>query len=467
MTEISLTTKEWQRVGPDECHKLRGLGPDGRGSTEALIRELADQRILEVTSLSSGRSVQTFSYVGTVRVGDLRVTILPKIRGMPLLALLLYAYRLRDLGLRAEVGHGVENAGLVDLLIMQLRRETEELLLRGLHRSYQRREELLASPRGRIDFVRLAARPVVTTAALPCVHHHREEDTLVNRILLAGLDLASRMTEDLELRYGVRRVAAVLRDTVSPVVLCRRTWEELAKNRNRLVRHYEPALSIIELLAKGQGPSLDGRLDVISGHGFLFDMNRFYQRLVGKFLEENLPKCEVLAEHGMRGIVNYLPEFNPQGRTAGVPRPDFVIRQGGRTIAVLDAKYRDIWDQKLPRHMLYQLALYAIGRRDGNEAAILFPTLDPGASESRLEVLDPECGRPRAFVCLRPVNLLRLAELVVQPHTAARARERECLARWMAGLPGELPSPRSPNKALWASAPTGRRQVDCERARIG
>ena len=64
---------------------------------------------------------------------------------MPLLALLRYAYQLRDLGLRAEVRHGAENAGLVDLLILQLRREAEDLLRRGLHRNYERREDLLAS----------------------------------------------------------------------------------------------------------------------------------------------------------------------------------------------------------------------------------------------------------------------------------------------------------------------------------
>ena len=82
-------------------------------------------------------------------------------------------------------------------------------------------------------------------------------------------------------------------------------------------------------------------------------------------------------------------------------------------LAVLDAKYRDLWENSLPREMLYQLALYALGRGGGERtSAILYPTVDEGACEQSISIKEPVHGMPRASVALRPVNLLKLEQLL-------------------------------------------------------
>ena len=75
-------------------------------------------------------------------------------------------------------------------------------------------------------------------------------------------------------------------------------------------------------------------------------------------------------------------------RAAGVSpvlRPDFVVLEGANPVAVLDAKYRDLWEKPLPRGMLYQVATYAAVHA-GCEATILYATTAANASESRLVV---------------------------------------------------------------------------------
>ena len=142
-------------------------------------------------------------------------------------------------------------------------------------------------------------------------------------------------------------------------------------------------------------------------------MNRFSQALISRFLREHLSGVEVHDEYRLKGLFNYEPGQNPRARRAPTPRPDFVVMRGGKMVAVLDAKYRDLWEQTLPREMLYQLALYALGRPGRErEAAMLYPTVDAAAREQSIAIHEPVQGATQARVVLRPVNLLDLEELL-------------------------------------------------------
>jgi 5-methylcytosine-specific restriction enzyme subunit McrC len=99
-----------------------------------------------------------------------------------------------------------------------------------------------------------------------------------------------------------------------------------------------------------------------------------------------------------------------------------------QTVAILDAKYRDLWENPLPRDMLYQLALYAMSYQ-GGVATILYPTSHAEAAESRIEIRGPKSGERRALVRLRPILLDRLARLVSAKPSPAVLRERRSFAR--------------------------------------
>jgi 5-methylcytosine-specific restriction enzyme subunit McrC len=166
--------------------------------------------------------------------------------------------------------------------------------------------------------------------------------------------------------------------------------------------------------------------------GFLFDMNRFFQALLARFLGKHLTGYVVREEYRLKGMMAYVPEYNPLDRRSPAPRPDYVIQQGTRTAALLDAKYRDLWEHSLPPEMLYQLALYALSQGPGAEAVILYPTLDTAAREARIVIRDPVDGGNRACVVLRPVDLDRLSHLVRSPIDYRRRQACEALARHLA-----------------------------------
>lgn len=149
---------------------------------------------------------------------------------------------------------------------------------------------------------------------------------------------------------------------------------------------------------------------------------------MSRFLKENLGGYTVKDEFSMNEMMSYLHGYNPKNRRSPSPRPDFVVFVENRNVAVLDAKYRDLWEHDLPRDMLYQLSIYALGRPDGNEAIILYPTTDLLARDAVIQVKDPVTGREQGRVILRPVDMNRIENLV-SDNNLSRQRARASYAK--------------------------------------
>ena len=427
----------WNSTAHDST--LRDLLEDDE--VRALADRLTRSRRLTVRDLRTGPVLESTSFVGAFQLGRLRVVIRPKLEDAPLLALLRYAFGLRALDELPDTSHPLAPNGFQDLLATQLHSEVSELIRRGLHRSYVRRKEWLTEPRGRIDVGAYAQRPV--TVALPCIHHPRLEDNPLNRVLRSGIALASRAVGDAGLRRRLQRLDAEL-DSVLPQPLTGLAIAKVLAAGNRMTSAYGPALKLIQLLHEGQG--LDDRAEPDEDRlpGFLFDMNRFFQALLSRFLHDHLVGSRIRDEFALRGLITY--RANPRRRPAHTPRPDFAVIRDGRVAAFLDAKYRDLWEQELPREMLYQLALYALASPAERQASILYPTLAEEASEQIVE-LRLQGGSAR--IAVRPVPLIQLAELIRAPTSTAARHERERLAMKLAfgGGPGldfqEIPPRRA------------------------
>ncbi len=404
---------------------------DSTAESRRVAQGLNASRMLKLTELKAGLEITATSFVGRVRVGNLSITVLPKVKPISLLRLLRYAYGFRRLQSFSDAEHFVEQCGFEDLLVSQLNAEVQELLSRGLQKAYVQKFERLGSPRGRIDIERLVLDGGAVTATLPCQHFRRLEDTFLNQVSLAGLHFASTAASLVQIRRESKRLASLMENRVSRLNLDARTLEQAIRGVTRLSASYLPALSIIRLLFEARGIVLEGSQRAMNIPGFLFDMNAFFQALMSRFLKENLPDCVVREENALKGMMRYHPKFNPLHRQSPTPRPDFAIRRQGQVLTLLDAKYRDLWEKPLPREMLYQLVVYAISNRERPQSSILYPTLNPLAREARLDVTDPVYGKQLGQVCLRPLNLLEM-ESLVSIDNSANLRRREFIAHQLA-----------------------------------
>lgn len=401
-----IVLSEWTAVTPENCPILMGrhLSDAGRSMADGLSKN----RRLRVDDRIDGLSIEAKSWVGRITLDGLTITVKPKIAGLPLLSLLRYAYGLNQLALYEPATYRTAATAFQDLLLAQLRAEATALLSRGLQRDYRRLATRLPSPRGRIDFARLASGTGAGCASLPCIDYPRRLDNPLNQVLAAGLQLGATRTADRELRAQLRGLVRQMDLGEGVSALESGQVGRVLAGLDRRTTHYRPALLLIALLLQGESIALDDSSGRVPLNGFLFDMNAFFQALLSRFLRDHLPECDVLDEHHLHGVFSYDPQHNPKGSKGSVPRPDFLVRKGQHTQAILDAKYRDLSSNALPRDMLYQLAIYALTQPGTLPTAIiLYPTLSHMPDQVVL-FNDVVRGASKARVVLRAVNLLEL-----------------------------------------------------------
>jgi 5-methylcytosine-specific restriction enzyme subunit McrC len=423
----SVFLTEWDKLGPADDPLLRGVSLKGNIIAQRIADSLRSR--VDLREGYRGLEVATTSYVGRIDVGPLRIAIRPKLESMPLATLLRYAYGLRDVGILDETRTPTAHDGLHDLLIALLAAEVEELLHRGLVRRYISVSERLESPRGRILIEEIVRHGGVKEASLPCLHFDRRADWQLNQVLRAGLGVAAWMTEDRELRWRVHKLAAMFGDVEQKDRLLERDLERAERGLTRLTATSAPALTIIRLLLRMQGVSFEPIADLHRTPGYLFDMNDFFQRLLSRFLHENLTGQTIKDEYATSNIFEYTPDANPRRRSLPKPRPDFALFQAKKLTGFLDAKYRDIWEKGFPAGWLYQLSIYALA--SPNQASILlYGTMSSEARDERIDIRQPVpwSSKGTAFVILRPVRLQRLAELLGPARTSHTAAELAALA---------------------------------------
>jgi 5-methylcytosine-specific restriction enzyme subunit McrC len=423
---LSVELAEWERVGPEQSAQLRGTSFAGDPAAQMLVRRLRER--VDIYEGYQGLEISSTSYVGRIDIGSLRISIQPKLPALPLATLLRYAYGLRDVGILPETQAPLERHAFHDLLIALLLAEVEELIHRGLARRYVPLIQPLDSPRGQILVTQLARRGGLREARLPCRHFDRRLNWHLNYVLRAGLEIASKMAGDPDLRRHSLRIANSLEEVERHSPLDDTDLDRAERELTRLTASYAPALTIIRLLHSMLGVSFDagevhGRMP-----GFLFDMNSFFERLLSRFLDDNLEEG-VLNQWPIRGVFAFAVNGNPKPRRAPTIRPDFALFRSGEP-TFLDAKYRDVWDLGLPPGWLYQLSIYAMASPN-RKSVLLYATTSLEASDERIEVNQPvsRSQPPFATVIVRPVPLQRLAELVDPASARKLTIERRRLAQ--------------------------------------
>jgi 5-methylcytosine-specific restriction enzyme subunit McrC len=435
---IAVDLREWSCADPSNTPALAGatLADLGRRQVVESLRSRIDVR-----QDFEGLAFESTSYVGRVDVGRFRISIAPKIDRTPLATLLRYAYGLSDLEVSSRTELPIAKDSFADLLITLFCEEVEILLYRGLARRYRAARDILASPRGRIDVGEIARRGGVLEARLPCRFFERSVDAPPNRVVRASLARAARLASDHALRQRAHRLEAMFTGVAALPSLRSQDVETAMSRLTRMEENYRPALALAALFVDDLGVTFDAAQPASAAPGFLFDMNRFFQRLLSRFLHEHLAQARIEDERAIRHLFAYLPENRAGAQKPPNPRPDYALFEGGELRAFIDAKYRDIGARGYPASWLYQLSIYALAS-PRRVSVLLYASTAEDTADQRVEIRQPlrTSSAPHASVIIRAVSLRALAALLALSPTAATLGARRRFASDLVSLQSESPA---------------------------
>ena len=211
------TLKEYERCevecdSPSDADIRLAKGLGAGGDVEAR---------LGVTWLSGGKvALEAKSWVGRVRLSNMRVQVEPKFVGgsLQVLRMLEYAAGVRMLK-RLPVEDELPEQGrdLFDLICLLLSAEALDISRDGLLRNYRQTSDSLEFMRGRMRYRDQYLRRFGQLDRIHCDFDEYDTDNAENQFVAAALQVARQRAGDPSVRTRARRMSAIFDEACAPL----------------------------------------------------------------------------------------------------------------------------------------------------------------------------------------------------------------------------------------------------------
>lgn len=363
---IHRTLREWQRIG--------------YGDDDTSIPQAEADRIAAVAASSTfagrggegvlehGRKgLRARGVVGVIVAQGCQLEILPKIEGLGereasddalrrrLIHMLAVVHDLRiDASSLAQLGWQKDT--ILELLIRFFCTRLMEAVRMGLPRRYLNHSDDLPALRGKLDVTRQFSRYAVAPQKLACRYDELSSDIPLNQVMRAAVTRLQHVAQGPDNQRILRELGFAYAD-VSDVSIPSLRWDQITLDRTN--QRWSELLSFARLLLTDRHQQTTA--GAIDGHALLFEMNALFEQYVARLVTQALAGSgyRVSAQGGHRDCLF-------EGNTGRFrTKPDLIIRQGDRTVLVIDTKWKrmapriDDPKQGVSQADVYQLMAYS------------------------------------------------------------------------------------------------------------
>lgn len=173
----------------------------------------------------------------------------------------------------------------LDLLSTMLVQETDKLVKRGLHLSYQEITSEDRSVKGRIDLGRSISSGAIARKSLVCVHDEIGCDPVLNGVIKSTLSLVARSGS---ISSNIRQAAGRLASRFPGHLEKNPVWRRELIRVERTFRHYALAIGICRLIRDSIMVDADGRVDFVDFVRNDAAMRAIFERFVRNLLRHKI-----------------------------------------------------------------------------------------------------------------------------------------------------------------------------------
>lgn len=263
--------------------------------------------------------------------------------------MLAYAFQtLQGQGYRDITAEEFDNTA--DLLAEILSRAVSLQLKRGLGREYVDREDMLSSPRGKIELSESLKARSILRRQLVCSYDEFNTDTRMNRILKATIMLLIRSDIDKARKKALRRLLPYFVD-VEDVNLSGEDWHMRFDRNNQA---YRMLMNVCWLVVKGLLQTREsGSLRMMD---FLDEqrMSHLYEKFILEYYRREHPELSAGAPYISWALDDGFGDMLP------AMHADITLTRG-RTVLIIDAKYYSrTMQQQFDKQSVHSGNLYQI-----------------------------------------------------------------------------------------------------------
>lgn len=311
-------------------------------------------------------------YVGAIQVKDLTIEILPKTdkggnnHGYWKSALLFMLSRVHKLNIRvSDVSpQNVQKSSILDYILLRFLDETDEILHKGLIKTYRMQDDNLYSLKGRLLIPKQITKNFIHKERFFVRHTVYDRSHIMNRIIRQTLQCIAESSMNSFIKQRANACLMFFPE-MDQVTVNENLFARLEYNRKTEI--YREAMSLSELILFNNMPNLStGKRNSLA---VLFDMNRLWEEFVFVSLQRYLPDKYTVVDQEEKSFWN--------SRNI---RPDIVIRERdgkeNEHTYILDTKWKQPQNNQPSDSDLHQMYVY-FRYFNAEKVALLYPSSAP------------------------------------------------------------------------------------------
>ncbi len=311
--------------------RLSGLSP----REIQFLRRLEDESKVGLRLGESSNEVLllTRMHCGVVQAGRHRIFIEPKVPVKNLLYLVESTYVSPDIDFYDQAGYA-RGRNFLEILMHFFYGRIEQLISKGLYRSYMTEIANASVVRGRVDIPRTLTENFASPYKVVCEYDEYTEDVIENRIIRYTLEATRNLATTPSLRRKLFKLLASFSQVNNPWHLSTDTFRRMVYHR--LNRHYETIHELCKVLLTGTA------IEIPSGpvgfRSFLVNMEQLFQ----EFLFATMARSPEFAGHRLvRQSSSRIVWLHGHGVVRDITViPDLKVSNSA-DVLVVDAKYKN------------------------------------------------------------------------------------------------------------------------------